>query len=159
MPGCKGTSLPPPANGHCHVALSPECPGAQERDRQAGCCPPPPQLCPPPCRALQGAAGDSSPSELSYVSFLLGWGRGGESAPGGGEAGSAAVSSAQAWEGGGQGPGWAIGRESPPPCHPLPNNPSDLLGASRKLEAQGCFASVIHQERMNRLLSCPAFPL
>lgn len=76
MPGCKGTSLPPPANGHCHVALSPECPGAQERDRQAGCCPPPPQLCPTPRRALQGAAGDSSPSELSYVSFLLGWGRG-----------------------------------------------------------------------------------
>lgn len=48
----------------------------KETDRQ-GAVPHPRNSPPPrPARALQGAAGDSSPSELSYVSFLLGWGRG-----------------------------------------------------------------------------------
>lgn len=45
----------------------------KETDRQAGGWPPPPN---PPPGAPQGAAGDSSPSELSYVSFLLRWGLG-----------------------------------------------------------------------------------
>lgn len=45
----------------------------KETDRQGAV--PRPRNSPLP-RALQGAAGDSSPSELSYVSFLLGWGRG-----------------------------------------------------------------------------------
>lgn len=75
----------PPADGHCHTALSPECPEAQERDRQTGRGLAPAPTSPP--GAPQGAAGDSSPSELSYVSFLLRWGLGGESVPGGGEPG------------------------------------------------------------------------
>lgn len=103
----------PPADGHCHAALSPECPrgpGKRQTDRQgAGSRPRVPPGAP------QGAAGDSSPSELSYVSFLLRWGLGvnqflGAVSPG------QRLSSAQAWGGGGvrgQGPGWDMGRVSP----------------------------------------------
>lgn len=67
----------PPADGHCHGLPSPlSAPEAQERDRQAGRGLAPASASPPPPGAPQGAAGDSSPFELSYVSFLLRWGLG-----------------------------------------------------------------------------------
>lgn len=59
-----------PATLSVATAMQPslECPGAQERDRQAS-----KGLAPTSTSwrgALQGAAGDSSPSELSYVPIL-----------------------------------------------------------------------------------------
>lgn len=122
----------------------------KETDRQAGGCPPPPQ---PPPWAPQGAAGDSSPSELSSVSFLLRWGLGVNQLLGAVSPGQL-LSSAQAWGGDGRGPGWDIGRESP-----QPPSLSDLLGAPLQLEVQECFASIIHQERVTRSPSCPLFSL
>lgn len=92
----------PPADGHCHTALSPECPEAQERDRQTGRGLAPAPASPP--GAPQGAAGDSSPSELSYVSFLLRWGLGVNQFLGAVSPGSAAVLSS------GLGWGWSGAR-------------------------------------------------
>lgn len=80
----------------------------KETDRQAGGL----VSAPAPPGAPQGAAGDSSPSELSCVSFLLRWGLGGESVPGGGEVGSATIlSSGLGGSGDGQGPGWDMAGE------------------------------------------------
>lgn len=85
----------------------------------------------PPPRAPQGAAGDSSPSELSYVSFLLRWGLGvnqflGAVSPG------QLLSSAQAWGGCS---GTRMGHGETEYCHAIP--PYDLpylSGVPLKLE-------------------------
>lgn len=84
---------------HCPLPGVPWSLGNRQTDTQ-GLAP-----APTPPGAPQGAAGDSSPSELSYVSFLLRWGLGGESAAGGGEVGSATVLSLGLEGGGDQRPG------------------------------------------------------
>lgn len=59
---------------------------------------------PTPPGAPQGAAGDSSPSQLSYVSFLLRWGLGVNQLLGAGSLGQPAVLSlGLCWGGGGRG--------------------------------------------------------
>lgn len=94
-------------------------PGVQERDRQTGRGLAP---APAPPGAPQGAAGDSSPSELISVSFLVRGAPGGESAAGGGEVGSATDLS-PGRGGGGQGPGWHTGGGvNTLPCQPPHNH-------------------------------------
>lgn len=128
MPPCH---LLPMATARLPSTLS--APGGfrKETDRQAGAGP-----APAPPGAPQGAAGDSSPSELNCL-LPCQRGPGGESAAGGGEVVSATDLS-PGLGGGGQGPGWHMGgggsEHTAMPAPPM----TPLIFSEAPLEAGGC---------------------